>query len=99
MTDDGPKRRSEHQDRRAALLAQALDLVADAWAGWLDDNGDPYPVPDDWADTVRMFVRLGIPPHALGLAVEQAMLSDALDPWRYWCGIGWRRIRRREKRS
>jgi hypothetical protein len=99
MPSEPPKRRSEHQGSRAALVTEAVERVGQAWLGGTDDSGQPYPLPDDWTESVRMFTILGLPPQVLAHSVDLAMQSEARDPWRYWCGIAWRRIRERDKRG
>jgi HNH endonuclease len=98
--------------RWAQALKQAADLmVADThernnangsfhcqWGesclGW---NGQEWPRPTDWCETLDSFRAHGLPDVEIGSALWTMVGKQGLRPsdrWRYFCGICWRKITR-----
>ena len=96
---------------REAGRLRMIELDADAerisqfdkvWNGWWTggDRRIPVPRPNDWPNSVRAMIAAGLDVEYLTYAVDIAMrrspqvLTENL--WRYFCGVAWRELDKRQ---
>lgn len=88
-------------DERAEA-AEQMECINAAWSRWTHSGGRPVPRPDDWGVTARRWLDLGLTEEDLVNAVSIAMNAKhvtAADTWRYFCGINWRTLTRRQEEA
>jgi hypothetical protein len=79
------------------------DWFLGMWKSWTygGPNGDKYTVsiPDVFGQSLAQFMAAGLERHDLEELVAVAMAAKTKEPWKYFCGCCWRRIRESQKRA
>lgn len=93
-------------DARRVLWAeqeQILDEFTELWEDWTygpEHNRKYLPRPLGWQDSIFRFIEAGLDvvpdlQHCIGIAGRSKASPD--DTWRYFCGVAWSEIRRRQE--
>lgn len=95
--------RSEQLRRDDDQLEQFEAIWTKYWLGAADatpEHREHLPRETSWRDKVRSLLRAGLDIPFLAHAVEVAMYARGVDPenrWRYFCGVCWREVTRRQE--
>lgn len=91
------------QIRRQEIRDRGMQRAhfAGAWQMWHygEGNEEQVPWPPNWEDSVERFLDLGLDINDLVEMVPVAMRSNVSTDsvWRYFCGIAWKEIARRQE--
>lgn len=81
---------------RDEALAACRHYRDHVWAGFTGPNDETLPLPDDWRDSIRRFLGLGLDMTDLEEFTHTAMAARKIPNHRvfsYFCGIAWNTIR------
>lgn len=79
---------------------EAVVYVDATWCAWKMPDGRPPSRPATWAASIEGFLSCGMSDQDLVDLVEDAMTpNNVRDRWRYFCGIVWRHIQKRQERA
>jgi HNH endonuclease len=91
----------------ASLQRYDLDMLEayrsaflESWNDWVGvETEEPFPLPDDWSDSLNQFFRAGLGVPHIRENVNTAIRSQAKahHKFRYFCGCCWRVIRERQE--
>ena len=94
------KRAAEIQRAQSRSVLELLDAVDRVWKNWKVNGKDEIWRPTDWPSTIRSFHSAGIGVPEMVDAIEIAMRASKVradDIWRYFCGIVWNTLRKRQE--
>lgn len=78
---------------------ETLEWFSRLWDQWTDSNDRPLPRPQDWPNAVENWLNLGLDETDFRFGIDLAMNKGNLplrDVWRYFCGVMWRTLDRRQ---
>ncbi|MEV0773855.1 HNH endonuclease [Nocardia salmonicida] len=89
---------------RAAVYERNQQSAAEfrsIWDNWRTDNGNggPLPLPAGWSNSIKNLIAAGLAMSDFEELVEVAVQSRANDPFRYFCGCCWTRVRQAQTRA
>ena len=90
------------EQRRATLtdLAEKCAAFDRIWVLWKNPSEEPMPRPDGWRSSIEQFLALSLDMDDLRWAVETTMAAYGVynaNLWRYFCGVCWNEIGRRQE--
>jgi hypothetical protein len=86
--------------RERRVIIASVALFDDSWTSWhVESTGEEVERPDDWDQSVRTWLSLGLTIHDLTDLIDQMMakpLGGGRSSWKYLCGMAWRLLERRQ---
>lgn len=93
------KRAAAEFDDYRGQVDRVASAVRDEWMRELDWRGNPKVPPLGYAESVEQWLRAGLSGDEIVALVAVAQARRASDPWRYFAGCCWTRVRQLQERA